>query len=80
MPVNHKFGQVTLEHPGQIAEDEPVFILAAHDEFAVELMLVYQSLRAEAGASNTFLADLDIATSEVEAWQAAHGTVTPRGV
>lgn len=80
MAMNHKFGQVTLEHPGQVKDDEPVFIFAAHDKYTLAMVMAYFDMQALAGASDDFLADLEKAAEEIAIWQEANGLLEPRGL
>jgi hypothetical protein len=75
---NHKYGQVTLER-GDIASDEPVFLLRSRDPLAVAAIAHYVALRVSAGVSPAVLADLAVAVAEMRNWQAVNGTRLPDG-
>ena len=42
MPIDRKYGRVTLENQRRIADDEPVFVFRAQDQLLPGLLLSYR--------------------------------------
>lgn len=77
MPRSGKYGKVTLENPRSTTDDEPVFVLRAHDPIAISAMETYRFL---AQAQSAPIQHLEGVTAEINAfaeWQAANGTREP---
>jgi hypothetical protein len=71
-----KYGQVTTERK-EIPEDEPVIVLRAQDELAVEAIDFYRRRCDEEGAGDEHLAAIDKTAQAFEAWQRDHRTKLP---
>lgn len=68
MPIDNKYGRVTLEH-GNIGEDEPVFIFRAKDELLPQVLAEYIVLCVEAGAPKEHLELIFEGSMQIMDWQ-----------
>ena len=70
MAIDNKYGQVTVEH-GSIGEDEPVFVIRAKDEAAVDAIMDYFDTARTHGA--VFSNDVrDEVIGQFMAWREAN--------
>ncbi len=52
-----------------IKNDEPAFVIAGHDIFAVETLETYYNIAKENGASDDFLKDMRLVIDEMQLFQ-----------
>lgn len=52
-----------------IKNDEPAFVIAGHDRFAIETMEAYFNIAKENGASSDFLEDMRLVIDEMILFQ-----------
>ena len=52
-----------------LKKDEPVFVLAGHDAFAVATMEAYLNIATKNGADNDFLQDMQLVIDEIKLFQ-----------
>ena len=77
MPIDRKYGRVTLEHGIHIPDDEPVIVFRASDLLAVKVLGYYLMLCARSGSPRRHLG-LVIDNIEIfRAWQAANVAKVP---
>ena len=77
MPIDLKYGRVTLERQRNIGDDEPVVIFRAQDRLLPRLLEVYRYICELAGSPENHLASIDAAAMRVKEWQADHQTKIP---
>lgn len=77
MPIDSKYGDVTLENQRSLKDDEPVFVLAAHDPIAISVMETYRFLAGNKGAPIQHLERVTEAIAAFQEWQDANGTREP---
>lgn len=77
MPYDHKYGRVTLENQRNIADDEPVFVLTAHDALSVYLLRSYHKMCEEAGSPENHLRSIESDIDLFTEWQSSHTVRTP---
>lgn len=77
MPIDQKYGRVTLERQRNIGDDEPVVVFRAQDRLLPKLLKVYRYMCELAGSPGNHLAAIDHTAAVVKAWQAEHPTKTP---
>jgi len=75
VPIDSKYGRVTLENPRHVAEDEPVIVFVAHDRLVPKLLKVYRYFCELAGSPTNHLLAIDAAAAEIKAWQRDHPEV-----
>lgn len=71
MPIDNKYGHVTLEY-GTIGEDEPVVVFRAQDALLPDVLKMYRVLCKIAGSPQHHLDAIHDAAEEVKRWQAEH--------
>lgn len=79
MPLDRKYGKVTLEHkPDSMEDDEPVVVFRAQDKLLVPLLARYENLNT-AAKPDGFDPDQDEFTQQardtvvaIAKWQAKH--------
>src|SRR6476469_4990661 len=77
MAYDFKYGRITTER-GSIGEDEPVFLLRARDDVALETIRHYLDLCEDAGAPVKHLRLIDEhAISDFEKWRQDNRTFIP---
>ncbi len=72
MPVDRKYGRVTVENKETSFVDsgyEPVFIIRAQDKLSATAIGEYSAIAREAGASAEFLDLIDSVRMDFESWQ-----------
>jgi hypothetical protein len=69
MPVDDKYGRVTLENANNIGDDEPVFVFRAKDQFLPNILRTYRYLCQIYGSPATHLASIDATLKRVKQWQ-----------
>jgi len=69
MPVDRKYGRVTLEHGNHIPEDEPVVVFRAKDMLLPKVLAYYRLFCWKAGSPRRHLSLIDDSLAAVEAWQ-----------
>jgi hypothetical protein len=77
MPIDNKYGRVTLENQRNIGDDEPVVVFRAQDRLLPKLLKVYRYFCELAGSPQRHLAAIDEAAAVIKAWQAENPTRTP---
>lgn len=77
MPVDGKYGRVTLEK-GTVGEDEPVVVFRAQDRLLVPLLEEYRGLCWEAGSPDKHVSGIESTIKTVKEWQEKNHTQTPR--
>jgi hypothetical protein len=77
MPIDGKYGKVTLENQRSLKDDEPVFVLAAHDPLAMSIIETYRTLANLRGAPIQHVERVQAALDTFLAWQLEHGTRDP---
>lgn len=78
MPIDNKYGRVTLENPRNIGENEVVVVFRGQDRLLPKLLKVYRILCESAGSPDNHLRGIDAAAAHVKAWQAENPTQTPQ--
>jgi hypothetical protein len=78
MPIDNKYGRVTLENQRNIGDDEPVVVFRAQDRLLPKVLKVYRILCEVAGSPENHLRAIDAAAANVKAWQAENKTQTPQ--
>jgi len=76
MPVDSKYGRVTLEH-GTVGADEPVIVFRAQDQLVPKLLGIYWNLCKAAGSPQRHLDMISRRIDEIAAWQDGHATKVP---
>lgn len=77
MPVDVKYGQVTMEHGDHIPADEPVFVFRAKDGTLPQVLRIYHTLCLAAGSPQRHLDWIMEAVQRVERWQRLHEVKVP---
>jgi hypothetical protein len=77
MPIDQKYGRVTLERQRNIADDEPVIVFRAQDRLLLKLLKVYRYFCDLAGPPPNHLHAIDHTARVVKEWQADHPTKIP---
>jgi hypothetical protein len=77
MPVDGKYGRVTLEHGAHIPDDEPVIVFRARDATTVDLLAYYLMRCVKKGSPKRHLDLVTAAVERFRAWQATHETKVP---
>lgn len=77
MPQDLKYGKVTLQDQRSLKDDEPVFVLAAHDPLALSVLETYRSLANLRSAPIQHVEGVQAAIDEFLAWQLEHSTRDP---
>jgi hypothetical protein len=77
MPIDQKYGRVTLERQRNIGNDEPVIVFRAQDRLLPKLLKVYRYLCELAGSPENHLEAIDHTAKVIKTWQAEHPTKTP---
>lgn len=77
MPIDGKYGKVTLEHGGHIPDDEPVIVFRAKDKLLPGVLAHYHMLCMHAGSPMRHLRMVAEAFYRVKGWQQDHVTKTP---
>ena len=77
MPKDLKYGKVTLENQRSLKDDEPVFVLAAHDPLAMSVIETYRTLANLRGAPVQHIERVQAALDTFLEWQLEHGTRDP---
>ena len=52
-----------------IKNDEPAFVIAGHDAFAIETIQTYYNIAKKNGASDDFLKDMQLVIDEMKLFQ-----------
>jgi hypothetical protein len=76
MPIDNKYGRVTLEH-GTVGDDEPVVVFRAQDALLPKVLDIYAFLCEIAGSPKHHLEAIRKASMLVKGWQAQNRTKTP---
>lgn len=77
MPIDLKYGQVTLENQRNIADDEPVIVFRAQDKLLPAVLDYYRQICELAGSPGHHLAAIERTAETVKAWQATHPVKVP---
>ncbi len=77
MPVDHKYGKVTLEHGQHIPNDEPVIVFRAKDATTPKLLAYYMLLCMKAGSPRRHLEIILDTAQMFQDWQETHETKVP---
>lgn len=77
MPVDAKYGKVTLEHGDHIPDDEPVIVFRAKDKLLPQVLAHYLMLCLHAGSPNRHLRLVSDSYRRIKDWQETHATKTP---
>jgi hypothetical protein len=80
MPIDNKYGRVTLEHQRNVGDDEPVIVFRAQDRLLPKLLKVYRYFCDLAGSPQNHLAAVDEAARVIKEWQTNNPTKTPSSV
>lgn len=78
MPIDNKYGRVTLENQRNIGDDEPVVVFRAQDALLPKLLKVYRYFCDLAGSPQHHLELIDESAAKVKAWQTNNRTQVPR--
>lgn len=78
MPVDRKYGRVTLENQRNIGDDEPVVVFRAQDALLLQVLDFYAEKCATAGSPSHHIEGVAVAREAVVAWQREHRTQVPR--
>jgi hypothetical protein len=77
MPIDRKYGRVTLENQRNVGEDEPVIVFRAQDRLLPKLLKVYRYFCDLAGSPENHLLAIDDTARVIKDWQIQHGARTP---
>jgi hypothetical protein len=77
MPKDNKYGWLDVENQRGLEDDEPVFLLAAHDPLALSVIETYQQLANLRGAPVQHIEGVQAARDTFLEWQLEHGTRDP---
>lgn len=77
MPIDRKYGRVTLEHGAHIPDDEPVVVFRAKDRLLPKMLAYYRLFCWKAGSPRRHLGLIDDSLEAVERYQFEHPPVTP---
>lgn len=77
MPVDGKYGRVTLEHGDHIPADEPVIVFRAKDALTGPLLAHYHMLCMNAGSPMRHLRIVAEAHKRFREWQRSHPVKVP---
>lgn len=77
MPKDLKYGDVTLENQRSLKDDEPVFVLAAHDPIAISILETYRFMANSRQAPIQHIERVTEAIDAFQGWQDANGTREP---
>ena len=69
MPIDRKYGQITMER-GKFNEDEPVFVLRAMDWLSVMAISTYLSGCKKADCEESHIGAVEDAMADFLKWQA----------
>lgn len=69
MAIDNKYGQISI--PG-VPDDEPVFVIRAQDETAIDTLGDYQDNAERAGASQQFVDGVADVIAGFRVWQDAN--------
>lgn len=78
MPVDLKYGRVTLEYQRNIGDDELVVVFRAKDENLPGTLRFYQDQCITGGSPQNHIAALEGLIVAVLDWQEEHGSQAPR--
>lgn len=78
MPIDGKYGRVTLENQRNIGDDEPVIVFRAQDNQLVAVLDFYRQVCKNAGSPERHLKAIDDTKSTVVKWQAENHTQVPQ--
>lgn len=76
MPLDNKYGKVTLEK-GTVGEDEPVFIFRAQDKLLPDLLQAYYVLCSDVKSPARHLEKILEGKQQIEKWQEENFTKIP---
>jgi hypothetical protein len=77
MPIDRKYGHVTMEHGDHIPDDEPGIWFRAQDNHLPLMLAYYRALCENAGSPERHLRIIEENRIEVLKWQATHQTKFP---
>lgn len=77
MPVDPKYGRVTLEHGSHIPDNEPVIVFRAKDKLLPQVLAHYHMLCMHAGSPMRHLRLVAEAFQRIKAWQSMYETKVP---
>lgn len=77
MPIDKKYGRVTLENQRNIGDDEPVIVFRAQDRLLPKLLKVYRYFCELAGSPDNHLAAIDDTAEIIKQWQSNNTTKVP---
>ena len=77
MAIDLKYGQVTVERPGDMGDDEPVIVFRSKDRLLPMVLGYYSALCEAEGSPEGHLNRLDETMDRVKEWQRTHFTQTP---
>lgn len=77
MPKDLKYGEVKLSNQRSLKDDEPVFVLAAHDPIAIGILETYRMIANARSAPTQHVERVQAAIEEFHVWQDANGTREP---
>ncbi len=78
MPVDKKYGQVELENPRSVGEDEPVVVFRAKDKLLPNLLETYYYMCKTAGSPENHLAGIVDTLEDIRQWQFENDTQVPQ--
>jgi hypothetical protein len=77
MPIDLKYGRVTLENQRNIGDDEPVIVFRAQDKLLPAVLNYYLFLCQKAGSPPHHLDGVGRVLDAVQDWQDTHPPKTP---
>ena len=77
MPIDQKYGRVTLENQRNIGDDEPVIVFRAQDRLLPILLDVYRELCEAVGSPANHIAAIKHTRGVIQEWQFEHPPKTP---
>lgn len=77
MPIDLKYGRVTLENQRNVGDDEPVFVFRAQDALLPAVLAFYLKACRNNGSPTRHTTAVEHALDRVITWQEIHPTKIP---
>ena len=77
MPIDNKYGVVTMQNGAHIPVEEPGIWFRARDVALPETLEFYRAKCAELGSPERHLTLIDQTLAQINAWQEEHGARVP---
>lgn len=77
MPIDLKYGRVTLEHQRNVGDEEPVIVFRAQDALVLEVLSFYADRCQREGSPAGHIEQIERTFDAIQAWQQDHPTKIP---